>query len=137
MAEKNWWGTWPPPAGKFNGAVDYNPYLTGVPTSRARNFEVAEVPKHLSARFSPNPTDGAGEIWLSIPLNAEYYIVEILDIQGRLVRTIASKTPAAPGTVILHWDGSDDRGRLISSGAYLVRARTARETRVAKILRLQ
>jgi hypothetical protein len=137
MAEMNWWGTWPPPAGKFYGAVDYNPYRTTVPPASAHQFAVAEVPQDLRLRFSPNPMSGGGEVWLSIPPGAEYYEVEIIDIQGRLVRTLVSRTPAATGPLVLPWDGRDDRGRDTSSGAYFVRVRTDRESRVTKVLRLQ
>lgn len=45
------------------------------------------------------------------------------DLRGRVVRTlVAGEFPSGPHTA--RWDGHDDSGRRVPSGAYMARLRT-------------
>lgn len=58
-------------------------------------------------------------------------VLEIFDVQGRLVRTLLDgELPAGPGTA--PWDGRRDDGARAASGLYFVRLRTAAEVHTAK-----
>ena len=76
----------------------------------------------LEAAF-PNPfnprtsipfelAEGSGEVTVRL---------EILDLRGRLVRTVLTGTRAPGRRYVADWDGSNDAGRKMSSGVYLTR----------------
>ena len=44
--------------------------------------------------------------------------LRVYDVQGRLIRDIASTTPSAGGFGLVVWDGRDDRGRIPADGMY-------------------
>jgi hypothetical protein len=83
-------------------------------------------------RPRPNPTRGASLIPFTLDKPSPTRVV-IVDVSGRVVRTLASRTFQA-GAHALTWDGRDGSGREAASGIYfaVVRAgdREAR-TRVA------
>jgi hypothetical protein len=74
----------------------------------------------------PNPAHGNTAFTLGLP-QAEKVQVLAYDIQGRMVKTIASGTHPA-GTERLVWKLDDDSGRPLSTGVYLVRARVGTES---------
>ena len=45
--------------------------------------------------------------------------LNVYNIMGQKVRTLISDTMTA-GTHSIHWDGSDDSGKFVSSGIYLI-----------------
>lgn len=49
--------------------------------------------------------------------------LDVLDVRGRLVRSLASG-PAAAGRHEAAWDGTDPTGRRLPSGAYFIRLRS-------------
>ncbi len=57
--------------------------------------------------------------------------VVVYDLRGRLVRSLAC-TPAADGAWRTVWDGRDDRGGSAPAGVYLIQARGAGGTAVAR-----
>lgn len=69
----------------------------------------------------PNPTTGASRFRLRLG-RSHAAEVEIFDVAGRRVRTLASGMQWPRGERLLEWDGQDERGRSVASGAYLVRA---------------
>lgn len=76
----------------------------------------------LPARFSlrpgsPNPFAGSTEIAYELP-RAGSIALEILDVTGRRVRTLARGT-APQGIHRATWDGRDDAGRPLAPGIYL------------------
>jgi hypothetical protein len=79
----------------------------------------------FAVRVSPNPTYlSSGE-----PIRIEYQLqigeqltLKIFDRNGRLVRTIADKTPAATGSV--PWDATDGSGARVRPGPYVLLARS-------------
>ena len=48
---------------------------------------------------------------------------EVIDVAGRVVRTLEPGTVRSAGTHTLRWDGRDHSGRQVRPGAYFVRAR--------------
>ncbi len=67
----------------------------------------------------PNPTSGATMLRFEFPA-AGAADLEILDVAGRLVRSLAIG-PCPPGPQQRTWDGLDDTGRPVPSGAYFIR----------------
>lgn len=71
--------------------------------------------------LGPNPSPGwmRGSFTLECPRST---MVDIVDIEGRVVRTLfAGRAPA--GLTELAWDGRDGFGRPVTSGIYLARLR--------------
>jgi WD40 repeat protein len=83
----------------------------------------------------PNPFNPSTKIRFGMP-NAGWAKIEIFDMLGRKVRTLADKVFDA-GFYTVTWDGRADNGEEISSGAYLYRLETneARVTRKMLMLR--
>ena len=59
--------------------------------------------------------------------------LDVFDLQGRRVRTLADRQLPAGATVI-GWDGRDEAGRRLSRGLYFARLTMPREVRTARIL---
>ncbi len=72
------------------------------------------------ALASANPARGEARFRLSLP-RATDGAVDVVDVTGRLVRTILAATPLAAGTHHLEWDGMDTSGRPVTPGLYFVR----------------
>ncbi len=69
----------------------------------------------------PNPFNPTTHIHFSHTDDAAVQ-VNVVDLRGRLVRTLFSGELAA-GSTRWRWDGRDDRGDAVASGVYLVHAR--------------
>ena len=50
--------------------------------------------------------------------------VSLYDARGRLIRHL-EKAERSPGYYVRQWDGRDEHGRPVSSGAYFARLRVA------------
>jgi hypothetical protein len=71
----------------------------------------------------PNPFNPRTEIAFDLPV-ASRASLRVYDVAGRLVRTLLdAELPAGPGTAT--WDGRDDAGQAVPTGAYLCRLATA------------
>ena len=68
---------------------------------------------------SPNPFNPTTRIRFDIPRRGAVTLT-VYDVAGRAVATLVNETLAAGGHGVL-WDGRDDGGRAMGSGAYLVR----------------
>ena len=79
----------------------------------------------------PNPMRAATSIPLVLP-GASNVRVSIVDVRGRLVRTLSSG-PRSEGRSVLNWDGHDARGDRVSAGVYFARLETAQDTRSVRI----
>ena len=83
----------------------------------------AYLPKAFAlAQNYPNPFNPSTTISYAIPEGSSQVGVKlnVFNIRGQLVRTLIDQTQG-PGTYNVNWDGSDDRGRQISSGVYFYR----------------
>ena len=93
------------------------------------------APLGLTLHATPNPFRDDARLTLSLPSPASLE-VEVLDVTGRHVRTLAHGMSAA-GPRTLRWDGRDETGRTLPAGLYLVRARTPEFTRVTRLARVR
>jgi flagellar hook assembly protein FlgD len=62
--------------------------------------------------------------------------ITVYDVSGRNVRTLNSSTQN-PGYYAVGWDGSDDGGRQVSSGVYILRFQTDDFTSTKKLVLLR
>ena len=89
----------------------------------------------LSLTASANPfRPGSGPVVLqwSSP-RGEPATLEVLDLQGRHVATLAREGDAQAGEAV-RWNGRDERGAAAPPAMYLVRLRTQHATRVLRLL---
>ena len=89
----------------------------------------------LGANY-PNPFNPATTIPLSVPDGVEAVDVGIYNLLGQLVRQVWSG-PLAAGEHRLTWDGRDDKGQLVASGAYLYQLRVGDQLRTRKMVKLE
>lgn len=106
-----------------------------VPTAVAGGGAAAPAARPTLHAAAPNPFNPATSIRFTLP-RAAHARVLVFDVSGALVRKLAGGLYPA-GTHALRWDGRDDRGRDLASGAYFYRleADGAREARKLILLR--
>jgi len=68
----------------------------------------------------PNPFNPDVNLSFTLENEAEALSLEIYDIQGALINTLSTGYHAI-GTHDFNWDGTDNRGNIVSSGVYMVR----------------
>jgi hypothetical protein len=73
--------------------------------------------------ISPVPAREGAQVRLAT-LGQEQLSLEIYDVSGRVVRTLASG-PAGAGTTDVYWDGRDERGARLPSGVYWCKLRSS------------
>jgi len=83
----------------------------------------------------PNPSRGTSGLWLTLSATTGVN-VEVLDITGRHVATLASGMLPA-GVHDLTWNGTNDRGGRVAAGIYLVRVQGPGFDRTQRIVRLK
>jgi hypothetical protein len=83
---------------------------------------VDDAPHVFSLRGNyPNPFNPVTKVNFVMP-EAGLVTVDVLDLQGRVVRTLISEhVGAGPASAI--WDGTDSDGRQVASGTYMARVR--------------
>lgn len=74
----------------------------------------------------PNPAAQGASIRFALPRSGEIR-VELLDVQGRRVRTLADGVRTA-GVHTLEWDGRDRSGHSVAAGIYWIRMAAENET---------
>ncbi|MFO7654948.1 MAG: S8 family serine peptidase [Candidatus Krumholzibacteriia bacterium] len=94
------------------------------------------VPQATTAlSLHPNPFNPSTVVAFSLAKQGVVRVA-VYDVAGRLVRELAAGLHAA-GTHELQWDGTDDAGRSVRSGVYLVSMRTDAERLTQKALLLK
>ncbi len=73
----------------------------------------------LSAEVFPNPSSGSVRITCAVTAGTPVR-AEILDMSGKLVRTLYTG-PASGPSLVLNWSGADDEGAAAADGTYLCR----------------
>jgi len=99
---------------------------------------VADVPPPPTLRVlgnHPNPFNPATTIVFAVPAPGPVEI-DIHDLRGRRVKRLHHRAEAAGVRTVL-FEGRDEQGRLLASGAYLVRVKAGGERDTAKILLLR
>jgi hypothetical protein len=86
----------------------------------------------LSLTCEPNPSSGTTRISLAPQASSSRPLtLRIYDAQGRVVRSFSSLLPAPSS---LMWDGTDDLGQRLPSGAYFVRLNAGGEHATARLV---
>lgn len=93
------------------------PMLCGVPTGTP----IVAAPRTQPLAIYPNPT--RGRVRIDVP-NGQVRRATLHDVTGRLVRVLRDQWSEASPSV--EWDGTDQRGRPVAAGSYLVRVVDAR-----------
>lgn len=94
------------------------------------------VPKEFSLSNNwPNPFNPNTSFKYSLP-REEKVEVKIFDLQGRLVATLVDNIQA-PGTYKVTWNGKNDNGIPIASGAYIYQFRAGNFTQTKKMILLR
>ncbi|UCC78594.1 MAG: T9SS type A sorting domain-containing protein [Candidatus Zixiibacteriota bacterium] len=81
----------------------------------------------------PNPFNGSVNISFAIEGSSRELTIDIYDIMGRKVKTLADEN-YEPGYYVITWDGRGDRDSDLSSGAYFVLMRSGEYSQTKKIL---
>jgi hypothetical protein len=85
----------------------------------------------------PYPMPFKSEVNLAFSLaEAGFVSLDVFDVKGRLVKTLASGSYAA-GNHGLTWDGSDGRGRDAAPGVYFIRCAGASDSHVRRVVFLR
>jgi len=109
---------------KYSVLTPYTAFLVVEPTG-GTVISVDEKASQRPLAFSlqqnyPNPFNPSTTIRYSIGGTAATSVtLTIHDALGRVVRTLVAET-RAPGEYRVVWDGTDDRGRMVSSGLYFL-----------------
>jgi len=90
-----------------------------------------ETPRVALAPATPNPFNPRTSINYSLE-QAQDAVVRVYDLAGRCVAELASG-PHTAGSHQVLWNGADQQGHALASGAYLVRLETEQAVRTQKI----
>lgn len=107
----------------------------GGPTAIDDETPTVVLPALSNVRIAPNPFNPRTEIFFSLG-RADDVTVGVYDLTGRRVRTL-HRGNLPSGEHALPWDGSDDRGRRLASGAYFARIAIKTAMSVQKMLLLK
>jgi len=108
---------------------DGTQYAWNVSTIVQYKFDQTTGIEHIASGLAPmqvhvypNPATATVTVETTLP-QAARLVVEVLDLQGRLVRGLhAGALPAGPNR--MQWDTTDERGARVAAGTYLVRLAT-------------
>jgi hypothetical protein len=70
--------------------------------------------------LAPNPVASWNTIQFDLPVAAQVHL-ELYDVQGRRIRTLAGYEQKPAGRHVVSWDGRSDRGEALQPGIYFVR----------------
>ncbi len=122
--------------GKNGGTVGIkNPVVTGT-TSSVTSVEDTQIPKSFSVSQNyPNPFNPTTEIQYAIP-QAAIVTIKIYNMLGQEVKTLVSGEKAA-GTYSVQWNGDNDFGAKVSSGAYIYRITAGNNIETKKMIMMK
>lgn len=89
----------------------------------AEGVNTAPASFALSGAY-PNPFNPAARLEYQVPVLSEVS-VKVYTLLGQELRTLVSGRKT-PGVYTIEWDGTDDQGRPVSSGVYLIRMQAGR-----------
>lgn len=110
-----------------NFQLRIDPVTTDAPSALPRDVSFAIA--------GGNPTPGATKLRFDLPRAAEVSL-DVLDLQGRRVRSVASGAQSA-GSHVVAFDGRDESGARLGNGAYFVRFRSGGVEQVRKLVVLR
>jgi len=100
--------------------------------SDVENLPMAD---NVIASIYPNPFNPTTQIRLDLGQSGPVR-VEIYSMEGKKVRTLLDESQLA-GALELMWNGRNDQGGLVASGAYFCRMQSGRQVDTAKLLMLK
>lgn len=104
--------------------------------STSSNGRDSEIPKEYKVDDAyPNPFNHYTNIYYELPVRSNVSL-SILNIQGRIIQTLVSKTQAT-GNYEAQWNGTDNAGKLVSTGVYLARFQAGDYSKVIKLVYLR
>ena len=83
----------------------------------------------------PNPFNPKTEIRFDLP-EATVVDISIYNLMGQKVKTLANKE-VSPGYHVMQWDGTNDRGGMVSTGMYFYTLNTKKFHAMRKMLFLK
>lgn len=83
----------------------------------------------------PNPFNPHTSLVFTLP-RAQHVHIAVLDLSGRRIKVLVDRY-APPGSHTISWDGRDDTGHPVPSGAYVVRMETTGQVQAHKITLLR
>ncbi len=113
-------------------------FTTQIPSENIDNLETEEriIPHKFTLKQNyPNPFNPNTTIAYSLPKQS-YIDLKIYNIKGQLVRTLYNDEQEA-GEYSINWDGSDEQGRVVSSGVYFYSLQTDDFVQTRKMLLLR
>jgi endonuclease I len=121
--------------GNRNPFIDHPDWVSGVFLGVITGVEDDAVPAAHIAAVTPNPFNPSTTISFEMAVSGQAR-VEIFGVDGSLLRTLASGSYDA-GSHNLRWDGRDDTGRSLGSGAFFCRLQAGRTSDVKTLLLLR
>lgn len=111
---------------------------TGIPIAVGSNAtEVPEIEAPLLSLEVFGSPSGTGRVYVEyLPAAGAETVVDILDLRGRLVRSLVTETSDGRRRRI-EWDGRDDHGGSVPAGIYLIRMQGAGISRSARAVLLR
>jgi putative hemolysin len=111
--------------------------VEGIDCDSAGRHEDGETGPGLALRpNAPNPFGPRTLITYELPSRARVSLI-VYDAAGRVVRTLLNREPRDGGEHTASWDGRDDRGRRVASGAYFYRLEVGEEVVVRRMVLLK
>jgi len=123
--------------GPFTGAIDEVKYYPHGLSSAAfaEDPNSIAVVQDLAPLLGPNPMRVGSDIRLTLSQGGTVCL-EILDLEGRQVRSFSPKSAEA-GSVSWAWDGRDDRGCRLPGGTYFYKALVNQDRWEGKVILLR
>ncbi len=76
----------------------------------------------LSLNAEPNPFSASSRLSFTLPAQDRVWL-EIFDVRGRRVRSLAAGKALGAGLHTRRWDGRDEQGQALAAGVYFARLR--------------
>ena len=91
------------------------------PHCRNLNFRIGQIDPlgNFSLRLTPNPFSSSTKINFTL-LQSQAVTIQIFDLNGRLIITIANKT-FAEGEQQIEWNAKDEKGNEVGAGIYFLK----------------
>ena len=105
--------------------------FANAPALAVDDNKVVALEYQLSDNY-PNPFNPVTNIDFQIG-RSEFVTLEVYDVVGRLVKTLAART-INPGQHTISWDGTNTQGELVSTGLYFYRINTPNFNKQKKMM---
>jgi hypothetical protein len=122
--------------GHFNwryGGTNFDIYVGRLSSPGTLDVPVPRAPAVQLLAPWPNPVRTAATIAFALS-TAERATIEVLDVAGHRIRTLATSYQYSPGRHTLAWNGLNDAGAPVPTGLYFVRMRAGGISSMQKIV---